>query len=126
MQNKHLIILLTTLVVISAVFLLFTGEPVQAPTNSGTKIIDSTPEVPIVTESGNQVSTTPHESDPVATDSIIGMTTAQAVAYTNTNTIDFRVGTIDGEALALDMDYRVGRITAETINDIVVSYTVEY
>jgi hypothetical protein len=53
------------------------------------------------------------------------MTTAQAVAYTNTNDIDFRVGTIDGEGLALDMEYRIGRITAETVADIVVGYTVE-
>lgn len=58
-------------------------------------------------------------------DAIIGMTMAEAEAYTKTNDINFRTGTIDGVGMALTMDFRPGRITAEVKNGVVVGYTVE-
>ena len=188
MQNKHLIILLTTLVVASATFFLFMGESVEAPATDKTatavekmdyiglttveafalaknadvlfrvvaidgeiqsttrdvragrinatvtdgivisytiETMDPPFEELIESELHTPATATPIESDPIGTDVIIGMTTAQATAYTSTNNIDFRVGTIDGEGMALTMDYRIGRITARTVSDIVVGYTVE-
>jgi hypothetical protein len=65
------------------------------------------------------------EPKPTGNDAIIGMTTAEAQTYTKANDIMFRVGTIDGEGQAVTEDYRPGRITAETKNDIVIGYTVE-
>ena len=55
----------------------------------------------------------------------VGMTTAEAEVYAAANTVDFRTGTIDGEALPVTMDFRPRRITAEMENDVVVGYTVE-
>jgi hypothetical protein len=69
--------------------------------------------------------TTPSEPAPMSNDVIIGMTTAEAQTYAKANDIMFRVGTIDGEGQAVTEDYRPGRITAETKNDIVIGYTVE-
>ncbi len=63
------------------------------------------------------------ESD--TNDEIIGMTTAEAEAYAAENEVDFRVGMLDGESLPVTLDYRIGRITAEVENDVVVGYTVE-
>jgi hypothetical protein len=65
------------------------------------------------------------EPKPTGNDAIIGMTAAEAQTYTKANGIIFRVGTIDGEGQAVTEDYRPGRITAETKNDIVIGYTVE-
>ena len=65
------------------------------------------------------------ETDEELHASIIGMTIAEAQSYANTNSVDFRVGTIDGESQMLTMDYRIGRITASTEDGVVVSYTVE-
>jgi len=67
----------------------------------------------------------PGDTDPGAHDQIIGMTAQAAAAYARTNSIDFRVGTIDGEPQPVTADYKVGRITAELSGDVVVSYTVE-
>jgi len=66
-------------------------------------------------------------SDATATDhdAIIGMSVDQANNYADRLGVDFRTGTIDGEPQALTMDYRVGRITAEITDGIVVGYTVE-
>lgn len=58
-------------------------------------------------------------------DVIIGMTATDAKAYADANNIGFRIGTIDGEALAVTLDFRPGRITAETKSGVVVGYTVE-
>jgi len=56
---------------------------------------------------------------------IIGMTTSEAEAYAATKEVDFRVGTIDGEAMPVTLDFRPGRITAEIMDGVVVDYTVE-
>jgi hypothetical protein len=64
-------------------------------------------------------------TEPGSHDAIIGMTPEEAQAYATTNDVDFRVGMIDGEALPVTMDYRVGRITAATKDNVVTSYTVE-
>lgn len=58
-------------------------------------------------------------------DAIIGMTTAEAETYAKAKGVDFRTGTIDGVAMAVTLDFRPGRITAETKNDVVIGYTVE-
>jgi len=58
-------------------------------------------------------------------DPIIGMTVAEAEMYAKANSVDFRIGTIDGKLMPLTMDFRPGRITAEIKNGIVVGYTVE-
>jgi hypothetical protein len=58
-------------------------------------------------------------------DEIIGMTEIEAKAYADANDVPFRVGFIDGEAQALTMDYRPGRITARVDDGIVTGYTVE-
>jgi len=67
----------------------------------------------------------PNEADPNTHDEIIGMTVAQAEAYATTSDVDFRVGMIDGEGMPVTMDYRIGRITAEIADGVVVGYTVE-
>lgn len=69
--------------------------------------------------------TEPTTPTPTNNDAIIGMTTAEAEAYAETNDVMFRIGAIDGEFLPVTMDYRPGRITAEVENDIVVGYSVE-
>jgi hypothetical protein len=74
---------------------------------------------------GYTVEGTPSESRPTGNDAIIGMTTAEAAAYAEANSVDFRVGAIDGEFLPVTMDYRIGRITAEIESDIVTGYSVE-
>jgi hypothetical protein len=74
---------------------------------------------------GYTVEGTPSESEPIGNDAIIGMTTAEAAAYAETNGVRFRIGAIDGEFLPVTMDYRIGRITAEIENDIVTGYSVE-
>jgi len=71
------------------------------------------------------VQSPPNETDPNTHDEIIGMTVAQAEAYAAANDVDFRVGTIDGEGMPVTMDYRIGRITAEIADGVVVGYTVE-
>ena len=58
-------------------------------------------------------------------DDIIGMTEIEAEAYAEANEVAFRIGRIDDEFLALTMDYRPGRITAEIENGVVVEYSVE-
>ena len=83
--------------------------------------------VPVVTvvEIGNPVVEEPPVTEPGSNDAIIGMSTDEAEAYAKAAGVNFRLGMIDGEALAVTMDYLVGRITAEVEDDVVVSYTVE-
>jgi len=86
-------------------------------------------------ENGIVTSYTVESMDPVvepspktqegAHDAIIGMTTTEAEVYAAENTVDFRTGTIDGEALPVTLDFRPGRITAEVENDMIIGYTVE-
>lgn len=56
---------------------------------------------------------------------IIGMSVAEAGVYADTKSIDFRTGTIDGEAQDVTSDFRPGRITAEIEKGVVTGYTVE-
>jgi hypothetical protein len=58
-------------------------------------------------------------------DTIIGMTVAEAEAYAAANEVPFRIGSVDGEARPVTMDYRPGRITASTVAGVVTEYTVE-
>ena len=71
------------------------------------------------------VRTSPDETNQGTHDVIIGMTEAEANAYAAANEVDFRVGTIDGVGMPVTMDYRIGRITAEVTDGIVVGYSVE-
>lgn len=63
--------------------------------------------------------------EPITKAEIIGKTVVVAEAYAKTKGVDFRVGTVDGVANAVTADYRVGRITAEVKNGLVISYSVE-
>lgn len=65
------------------------------------------------------------DQEPVSHDSIIGMNKIDAEAYAKTNGVDFRVVSIDGEALPVTLDLRMGRISATVVNNIVVGYTTE-
>lgn len=65
------------------------------------------------------------EEDAGPHDSIIGMTQAEAETYAEANDVAFRIGRIDDEHLPMTMDYRVGRITAEIEDKVVVDYSVE-
>lgn len=58
-------------------------------------------------------------------DAIIGLTQAEAEAYAEAEGVPFRIGSIDGEAQPVTMDYVPGRITASLESGIVTSYTVE-
>jgi uncharacterized protein YpmB len=99
-MNRNSILLLIILAVAIGAYFLFMNEdtPTSAPEEAATEM-----------ESGDYV----------------GMTTTEAEVYAVENTVDFRTGTIDGEALPVTMDFRPGRITAEVKNDVVVGYTVE-
>ena len=58
-------------------------------------------------------------------DQIIGLTESEATVYAAEKGVPFRVGMRDGEAQALTMDLRPGRITATIEGGVVTSYTVE-
>jgi len=58
-------------------------------------------------------------------EAIIGMTVAEAEAYAAANEVPFRIGSVDGEARPVTMDYRPGRITADVVDDVVTDYSVE-
>jgi len=60
-----------------------------------------------------------------AHDEIIGMTEIEAEAYALANNVSFRIGARDGVPLAVTMDLRPGRITAEIESGLVTGYTVE-
>jgi hypothetical protein len=64
-------------------------------------------------------------TEPGNHETIIGLTTDEAKTYAGIKGVDFRVGMIDGEPLPLDMDYRIGRITAEVRDGVVTGYSVE-
>lgn len=65
------------------------------------------------------------EDDAGPHDSIIGLTQVEAETYAEANDVAFRIGRIDDEFLPMTMDYRVGRITAEIEDKVVVDYSVE-
>jgi hypothetical protein len=72
------------------------------------------------------------EIEPVAgprtpswTGSYIGLTVKVAKALAERNGVEFRISRMDDEYFMLTRDYRVGRITAEVENGIIVDYTVE-
>lgn len=56
---------------------------------------------------------------------LIGKTAAEAEAIAAAADVSFRVVERDGEAFAVTMDYRPGRINARVQNDIVVAYSIE-
>ena len=96
--------------------------------------INATVENGIVTdydvETSDPVATEPDseqdsETDQSNYDVIIGMTLADAESWAESNNVPFRVGMLDGEALAVTMDFRPGRITASVENGVVVGYTIE-
>lgn len=58
-------------------------------------------------------------------DEILNMTQSEAEAYAEARNIAFRIGRIDDEYLAVTMDYRPGRITAEIEDGVIVDYSVE-
>jgi hypothetical protein len=58
-------------------------------------------------------------------DTIIGMTTAEAEAYSADQNVPFRVVMRDDESLPVTMDLRPGRINAVVEAGVVVSYTIE-
>lgn len=60
-----------------------------------------------------------------AHDAIIGMSQAEAEAYAAEVGVPFRIGSVDGQARPVTMDYRPGRITASTVAGVVTEYTVE-
>ena len=73
-----------------------------------------------------QSDATPPVTEPAATpEELIGMSTANATTYAETNDLLFRVVEIDGVPQPTTKDYRPGRINATIENDVVVSYTVE-
>jgi DNA polymerase II large subunit len=87
--------------------------------------INATVESGVVTEYSVEGSEA-METEPAGDhDEIIGMTTEEAQAYADANDVPFRTGSIDGEAMAVTMDYRPGRITADIVDGVVTGYTVE-
>lgn len=74
---------------------------------------------------GDEDAPTDSEEAAGAHDAIIGMSEADAEAYAQEQNVPFRVGSRDGEALPLTMDYRPGRITADMEDGVVTGYTVE-
>lgn len=58
-------------------------------------------------------------------DDFLGMTEEEAVAYAAENDVLFRVGSRDGVALPVTMDYRIGRVTADINAGVVTGFTVE-
>ncbi len=82
-------------------------------------MVACTPQAPVVddTESPSSVNS--------MTNSYLGLSETDAEAKAEMDGVPFRVVMRDGEALAVTMDYRPGRINATVENDIVVSYEVE-
>lgn len=56
---------------------------------------------------------------------IIGMTVADAELYAKANEVAFRIGSVDGEARPVTMDYQPGRITASVVDGVIIDYSVE-
>lgn len=61
----------------------------------------------------------------VLTGDYVGMSVTQAQARTKADNTPFRIVMADGEAFAVTMDFRPGRINATVENGVVVSYTIE-
>lgn len=55
----------------------------------------------------------------------VGMSVTQAQARAKADNTPFRIVMADGEAFAVTMDFRPGRINATVENGVVVSYTTE-
>ena len=56
---------------------------------------------------------------------LIGLTIEEAQSFAQDTGIDFRIGSVDGEPRPVTADYRIGRITASTVDGVVVDYSVE-
>jgi len=86
--------------------------------------VEGSEDVPNV-DKGDDAPTTDEATAPGEHDAIIGMTETEAEAYAAANEVPFRIGSIDGEARPVTMDYRPGRITVSIEDGIVTSYSVE-
>jgi len=86
--------------------------------------VEGSEDVPNV-DKGDDAPTTDEATAPGEHDAIIGMTEAEAEAYAAANEVPFRIGSVDGEARPVTMDYRPGRITADVVDDVVTDYSVE-
>lgn len=80
--------------------------------------VEGSEDAPVLDKGEEQSGTGTH-------DAIIGLTQADAEAYAETNEVPFRIGSVDGEARPVTMDYRPGRITAELMDGVVTGYSVE-
>jgi len=123
-MNKNMFASLLVVALVGIAYFYFMANGVEAPAQ--TEDIDQ-PET-AVKESAPEPEAVPDQSTEPTADknqAIIGMRTAEAKAYAAANNIMFRVGINDGEFLALTMDYRPGRITAEIEGGIVTGYSVE-
>ncbi len=61
----------------------------------------------------------------VDTSALIGMTIEQGQEFAKQNDTFFRVIKKDGQHLPATMDYRPGRINAETENGVITGFTIE-
>jgi hypothetical protein len=103
------------------------GEPMMVTKDYRPGRINATVESGVVTEyivEGSRIRNGDLSKQEIMT-IIIGMTTEEAQAYADANDVPFRTGSIDGEAMAVTMDYRPGRITADIVDGVVTGYTVE-
>lgn len=98
-------------------------EAGESDTSGDTNETDTSSDANDIDTPGNEMSNVDLEDG--AHDAIIGMTRAEAEAYADANNVPFRIGSVDGEARPVTMDYRPGRITASIKGGIVTSYTVE-
>jgi hypothetical protein len=105
------------------------GEPQPTTRDFQEGRINATVEGGVVTEYFvESMNSSPEKSEPTSVsvnDMILGMTVAEAEMYTKANGVIFRTGTIDGVGMAVTMDFRPGRITAEIKDGLVVGYSAE-
>ena len=68
----------------------------------------------------------PNEVEPtIDLDDFVGMTESAAITYAAENDVEFRIGSVDGEAQAVTADYRIGRVTADIVDGVVTGFSVE-
>ena len=125
MNSRSIIVIIIILAVAGAAyfFLVLANDPVQ-PVDGNNAPATGNEATDGRIETGGTI---PPSDEPASGshDTIIGMTVAEATAYAEASGVPFRPVKVDGEALAVTMDFRPGRINAEIENDVVVGYTVE-
>lgn len=111
MNNNVILLILLVLVVVGLIF--FFSDRDQTP----------------VPEGGNETTQSDEQQQqaPISANNneIIGMMTAEAQAFAESQGVMFRVVEADGEPQPTTRDYREGRINATTENDIVVDFYIE-